>query len=199
VKVNIISPTIQEFNGERFYLCGHYFQHKGKRLHVAVWRYHDGEIPKGYHVHHKDQDRSNNQIENLELMVGNLHQSMHASSRDEYNHKHINDIRTLAAEWHGSKEGRAWHSKHAKETWENAEMHDYVCVSCGKTFQSRNNYGEKENTFCSNACKSYFRRHSGVDNEQRACSYCGKLFAVNKYSKQSCCSQECAVKKRWGK
>ena len=75
MKVTVISPTIQEFNGERFYLCGNYFQHKGKRLHVAVWKYHNGDIPKGYHIHHIDEDRTNNQIENLTQVEASWHSS----------------------------------------------------------------------------------------------------------------------------
>ena len=31
-----------------------------KRLHRCVWEYYNGEIPKGYHIHHKDNDKSNN-------------------------------------------------------------------------------------------------------------------------------------------
>lgn len=77
MQVSKISDTIQEFAGERFYLCGLYFQRKGKRLHREVWKYHRGEIPKGFHVHHKDGDRSNNQIENLLLVEKSEHLSMH--------------------------------------------------------------------------------------------------------------------------
>lgn len=196
--VKVISPTIQEFNGERFYLCGNYFQHKGKRLHVAVWRFYNGDIPKGYHVHHKDQNRANNELDNLELVESYIHISRHSSSRVEYNQKHIKDMRELASEWHGSEAGRAWHSVHAKETWENMPEHEYVCTSCGKKFTSRHIYGE-QNTFCSNACKTYYRAHSGIDDVERVCPVCGKTFKANKYSKKECCSRECAVKKRWNK
>lgn len=77
MQVSRISDTIQEFAGERFYLCGLYFQRKGKRLHREAWKYHRGEIPKGFHVHHKDGDRSNNQIENLLLVEKSEHLSMH--------------------------------------------------------------------------------------------------------------------------
>ena len=48
MQVSRISDTIQEFAGERFYLCGLYFQRKGNRLHREVWKYHRGEIPKGF-------------------------------------------------------------------------------------------------------------------------------------------------------
>ena len=69
MEVKVISNTVQKFNGESYYLCGQYFQRKGKRLHRTVWEFHNGTIPKGYHVHHKDGNRSNNAIENLTLML----------------------------------------------------------------------------------------------------------------------------------
>lgn len=201
MKVRIISPTIQEFDGERFYLCGNYFQHRGKRLHIAVWKYHNGEIPKGYHVHHADEDRSNNQIENLRLLPASMHAGFHNSKekRGDYQQKHIKDMQTLAAEWHGSDAGRQWHQKHAKEMWDNAEPIKYICTECGKEFESMNRYGPDGNRFCSDKCRAAFRRHTGADDVDRVCAYCGKTFRTNKYSKAKCCSCECAVKRRWNK
>lgn len=199
MQVEVLSDTIQIFNGERFYLCGKYFQHQGKRLHVAVWKFHNGEIPKGYHVHHIDENRSNNQIENLMLVESFIHLSVHASEREEYNKNHIKDMRELASEWHGSEAGKAWHSIHAKETWAAKKERSYVCSECGKEFTTRHDYGEEQNTFCSNACRTKHRAKSGVDNEERICAYCGKAFITNKYTKRACCSRECAVKKRWNK
>lgn len=201
MKVRVISSTIQEFDGERFYLCGNYFQHRGKRLHVAVWKYHNGDIPKGYHVHHIDEDRSNNQIENLKLMESGMHSSLHQNSEDRkaYQQKHIKDMRELATEWHRSEEGRKMHSRLAKKQWENAGLITYACTECGKEFQSKHRYGPNENHFCSNNCKAAFRRHNRTDDVDRVCAYCGKTFKVNRYSKAECCSRDCAVKRRWNK
>ena len=198
MEVKVISPTIQEFDGERFYLCGNYFQHQGKRLHIAVWKYHNGDIPKGYHVHHIDEDRSNNQIDNLYLFPAGMHSSWHQKGREKYQQKHIKDMQKLASEWHKSDEGRKMHSRIAKGQWENAEPITYVCTECGMEFQSLHHYGD-ENHFCSNKCKAAFRRHNKTDDVDRVCAYCGKTFRVNKYSKAECCSRECAVKKRWNK
>src|SRR4249920_1704457 len=69
----VISPTIQEFAGDRYYLCGKYFQNVRGRLHLAVWRLHRGEVPPGHHIHHKDDDRSNNDLENLECLTVQEH------------------------------------------------------------------------------------------------------------------------------
>ena len=196
----IISDTIQEFNGVRYYRCGNYFQNNGKRLHVAIWESCNGTVPKGYHVHHKDGDRSNNDIANLQLMISNMHLSLHARApeRAEYNQRHIKDIRELAAEWHRSPEGIAWHSQHAKEMWQNKPPKEYTCTECGEGFITYNTYGDG-NIFCSNKCKSAHRRSLAVDNEARECVYCKRRFVTNKYSKAKCCSRECAVKNRWNK
>lgn len=48
-----------------------------KLLHRVIWEDNYGEIPKGYVVHHKDEDKLNNDIENLELMSLKEHGSMH--------------------------------------------------------------------------------------------------------------------------
>ena len=51
-----------------------------KRLHVYVWEHYNGEVPKGYHIHHKDHDKNNNEIENLVLLSASEHASLHGDS-----------------------------------------------------------------------------------------------------------------------
>jgi hypothetical protein len=45
--------------------------------HRMVWREHYGEIPPRKHVHHKDGDKLNNHINNLELIDPTPHARMH--------------------------------------------------------------------------------------------------------------------------
>lgn len=52
-------------------------EHYKKLLHRVIWEEHYGEIPKGYVVHHKDGNKLNNDIENLELMSLKEHGNMH--------------------------------------------------------------------------------------------------------------------------
>ena len=160
MEVQIISKTVQKFNGESFYLCGSYFQHKGKRLHRTVWEYHNGEIPEGYHVHHKDGNRCNNDISNLILLQGSIHLSRHMQSdqRRAAARESIKHAVKAAPAWHRSDAGKEWHSKHSKEAWENKGYITYVCTYCGKQFNSRKVYGESQNHFCHNNCRAAFRR-----------------------------------------
>ena len=51
-----------------------------RSLHRDVWEFHNGKIPAGHHIHHKDEDKSNNSIDNLECIDGGKHSRLfHAS------------------------------------------------------------------------------------------------------------------------
>lgn len=46
--------------------------------HIIVWEKHNGEIPKGFHIHHKNGDKLDNRIDNLEMMSASEHTRLHA-------------------------------------------------------------------------------------------------------------------------
>lgn len=164
-RVNVLSPTSQEFRGIKYYKCGFYFQRKGRRLHRVVWEHHRGSIPKGYHVHHADRDRSHNQIENLELLTAYSHLSLHGDP----NARVSENARKLAAAWHGSDEGRKWHSEH----WQRniaprmAERVTLSCKICGKDFEARRVFAGRTK-FCSNNCKAKdLRKRRAADRAEK--------------------------------
>src|SRR3954464_10422704 len=71
----VISPTIQEHNGVRYYRrkTG-YFRSGGigvkpEVLSRVVWRERHGNIPHGWEMHHKDEDLSRNSYDNLECLA----------------------------------------------------------------------------------------------------------------------------------
>lgn len=182
----IVNDTTQSFLGENFYLCGNYFQRNGKRLHIAVWTHHNGEIPKGFHVHHKDRNRANNSIGNLELLPASVHMALHQEGRClEFS----DNARKAAAEWHGSDEGREWHKQQYKKHCAAALSKRVLrkCLCCGKEFP-----GKSFSKFCSNNCKSKYRRLTGADLETRWCVVCGAEFSTNRYGKTKTCSKQCA-------
>ena len=169
-----------------------------ERLHCYVWRYYNGEIPAGYHIHHMDEDKDHNEIENLNLVMGTAHTQLHSKKRAVENYEAvcknlIENAVPKAAEWHGSEEGRLWHSAHAKHTVENARDKEFVCECCGKHFTGKP-FGQHK--FCTNACKTRARFQSGVDDEKRICVVCGGEFIANKYSSKRCCSSECSLRLR---
>ena len=152
----VISPTIQEFDGLRYYLCGRYFQRKGVRLHRKVWEKNNGPIPDGYHVHHKNEDRTNNAPSNLELLPSPEHLGgRHGEASAERGRESIGKANDAASVWHGTDEGRRWHSEHYERHLRSklAEWVDVVCHECGAIWQTRfanSSYAK----FCSGACKA---------------------------------------------
>ena len=66
----------------------------------------------------------------------------------------------------------------------------YICKQCGEEFESTK-VGSK---FCSNKCRSKWRREQGLDNEERECVVCGNKFKINKYKKRKTWSRSCSCK-----
>jgi endogenous inhibitor of DNA gyrase (YacG/DUF329 family) len=163
------------------------------RLHEEIWKSIHGPIPPGHHIHHSDGDHLNNDPTNLECITKADHHKHHgAQPASPRKRAHLDRIRPLAADWHRSEEGRAWHSEHGKATWQNRQTTERICEQCGSTYQSITMRGADR--FCSNKCKSAWRRSAGLDNETRTCAHCGQPFTVNRYSRARTCSGKCA----WG-
>lgn len=193
----------QEFNGINFYQTNpnDYFRHvvgnTSILMHRYVWEYYNCPIPKGYHIHHRDGNKANNDISNLELIKGTEHVKLHGRllTDEEREWRRQNVVKNAvpkAVEWHKSETGSEWHKEHIRAQREKGLFKkSLVCDNCGLQYVGE---PKKPHNFCSNACKSAFRRKSGVDNIEKTCVICGKIFTSNKYSKAFCCSRSCAVK-----
>ena len=166
-----------------------------KRIHRYVWEKERGPIPEGFHIHHINHDKSDNRIENLELVKANEHHKYHGEIRaiTDYDKlvKNLEEVaRPKASEWHGSAEGLEWHKKQYEATKD--KLHEKVALTCDHCGEEFSNI--KRTRFCSNKCKSAWRRESGIDNEIRVCVECGNEFTINKYKKTQCCSRSCSNK-----
>lgn len=183
----------QTHHGKKFYLdkkTGYWISTTCPKIraHVWVWKSNHGEIKKGLHIHHKDGNKSNNEIENLESITVKEHVSRHRDEERIANSiLNMHRIRPLTKEWHASKEGLEWHRQHGLKTWEERSPFTISCKKCGKKSETKTFHQD----FCSNACKSSWRRQEGIDNEERQCVICKKKFKVNKYAKTRCCSRKC--------
>ena len=197
-------PKHQYFDGQTFTRdehTGYYLATKGKprkRMHIYVWEYYHSEVPKGYEVHHRDGNKANNDISNLQLVKPQEHQEIHRKmlNEEEREWRRNNLAKTArpkASEWHKSEDGRAWHRQQYEKTKDKLhQTEEHVCVVCGKTFM-----GIRQAKYCSNACKSADRRKQGLNNEERVCEVCGKSFITDKYRKASTCSRQCRGILKW--
>ena len=173
MEVTKISSTVQKFDGKSYYLCGQYFQRKGVRLHRRVWEYHNGEIPAGCHIHHKDGDRSNNDVGNLELLPGREHSSLHMREPDrrEASRASIEIARKFACEWHGSAQGLEWHSRRGKANWVGKEYYTRRCDWCGEEYRTRDLGHKSGQHFCCSRHRSlatqWRLKHDGKTNYPR--------------------------------
>lgn len=181
-----------------YYLCTKNVNGRRERLHRAVWSYYNGEIPKGYHVHHVDENKENNDISNLQLIISKDHESYHGSEPEHIKIlvKSLPLAREKARIWHKSDEGRNVHSKTAKISYEKMSTVIKTCETCGNEFRVKA-IKQVDSRFCSNACKSAWRRKEGLDDETKKCLHCGKDFTSNKYDQVKTCSKSCAAKLRW--
>jgi hypothetical protein len=195
-----LKHNVQEFNSikyykktEGYYKADYKLFGKTKYMHRDVWEFYNGKIKKGFHVHHLDHDKSNNDIINLQLISHSEHSKLHGIERKgtENAIEHMNNIRPLSKKWHKSEEGRMFHSKIGKIAWE-TEKQTYNCALCNKVFE-RHACANKKG-FCSPYCQSQYRRKMGLDNERRICKICENSFECDKYVKKKTCSRLCANK-----
>lgn len=156
------------FNGDKYRWDGKYYfpckgTKTGKRLHVAVWEYHNGHVvPEGCEIHHRDHNRRNNNIENLECLTIIEHRKHHANDKPTKRVlKHLDKIRPKAAAWHRSPEGRKWHSEHAARQIKNRDPHIRTCQDCNKEFLTKTFKAK----YCSNNCKARGRRRELRGNQ----------------------------------
>lgn len=167
-----------------------------KRLHRYVYEKEIGTLPKGrgFNIHHKDGDKKNNDISNLELMTNSKHQKEHGEKKAKENPDFFVNFQkkgiAAAPEWHRSKEGRKWHAEHYENNIKNIMQETEIrnCLNCNKEFEAKKHFKGK---YCTNSCKTKYRRKNKLDNINKNCSVCGKMFNSNKYDKTETCSNEC--------
>ena len=163
-----------------------------RSLHRQMWYDAYGEIPVGYQVHHKDRNAFNNTLNNFELKESKWHASYHAKEKVERDPNFFKEFQkkgiAVAPLWHKSEIGREWHKQNAKNMGLATLTYGLKkCDNCNKEFTLKSKNGR----FCSNACKSAWRRKNNPDMAPFNCLTCGKEYITLKYLPVKYCSKEC--------
>jgi hypothetical protein len=78
------------YGSQRYTLrsVGYYAATTGRRgyMHRHVWEDTHGPIPQGYDVHHRNHDRCDNRLSNLELIEKSEHTRRHALEKTRSKH-----------------------------------------------------------------------------------------------------------------
>lgn len=187
--VETVNDTKKIFNGYKFYK-----NKKGRflctiSLHRFLWMYLNGEIPDDCDIHHKDFNKDNNSVDNLQLLTKEEHKKIHLAHKvkrkPEKKSKFICTVcgREYKAVNRGNNTYCSTECKKVAERTRTAEIK--ICEVCGKEFST-----SEDAKFCSKKCLGeYFKRQ-----EVKTCPICGKTFSdvVSKHRKH--CSPECAAK-----
>lgn len=64
-------------------------------IYSLVWKLFNGEVPKGYVIHHKDHNKLNDRLDNLELMTVEEHNKHHHTGlkHSKETKKHMSEIK----------------------------------------------------------------------------------------------------------
>jgi hypothetical protein len=78
----------QMFNGKKYSLrnIGYFGLTHGERrlIHREMWEFYNGKIPDNHDIHHKDFNKHNNVIENLELIAKDEHARRYSSGSNQF-------------------------------------------------------------------------------------------------------------------
>lgn len=125
-----------EWGGKRWYHTQHYFVDRtGKLLHRAIYESVRGPIPEGYQVHHKDENKTNNDPSNLVALSPSDHMKQH-------------ELRGAAAPDFDKRIG-------AMAMWEQRKPKEHSCAECGSNFESTCTRAR----FCSPKCSAKYSYH----------------------------------------
>ena len=128
-------PAWREWQGQRWWYNTKMRRYRGPTgllLAVAVWCWHNGPVPDGYEIHHKNEDPTDDRLENLEAVSIHEHRSHHGPK---------NGAKSATSPSVASGLGAA-------VMWPNREFETRVCIECGDAYQTRSTYS----SYCGKQC-----------------------------------------------
>ena len=146
-------PNAKQSNHRHYYTSHDAWRATPRMVHRDIWKFHNGEIPEGHHIHHADKNFNNNEISNLVCLSSAAHNVEHreersARAKSPEHLAHLDSIRHLANQWHKTEECRAWAREHAKKSLLK-DRPEKPCIICGTMFKPK----IAKASMCSRECK----------------------------------------------
>ena len=152
------------FNGRKYYQTpsGYWlssFPRPTKLLHRAIWEAANGEVPEGCDIHHIDENKSNNSLENLQCLTVSEHCALHARKQGQCPPSVPCLCKQCGKEFLGKHHDAqfcsvACYSKWLRATGKCDETRK--CACCGKEFTCRK---DTPTRFCSSRCAALDREN----------------------------------------
>ena len=158
---------------------GH-FSVGGGGVHRAIWSYFVGEIPNGYVIHHVDENKANNAIENLQCLTKAEHDKIHRQQKLAAREKTF-ICSECGREYREIDNGR-------NKICPDCRRPTKICPICGKEFRPF----KRTARCCSTSCGAKLRYRE--NHVKHVCPWCGKEFEACKNHNRIYCSHSCAMK-----
>lgn len=152
------------YKGKKYYLhkSGYWIRERIRKgqprrrwlLHREVWEDHHGSIPPQCTIHHKDEDKSNWMLENLECLTRSAHTRLHRLK--DLQEGRLEKFKEIGLWLTQSVKGRALR-RAGYDRWRREKPLEVgECEVCGKVMEII----IRTKRFCSQACqkRNYFRR-----------------------------------------
>lgn len=152
----IMYDISMEYKRKKYYITalGYYARdvmrngvRKTYHLHRIIWEEYHGPIPKGFHVHHKDGNRLNNEIKNLDLMPQPQHASLHR--KGEWASGKLNYLLEGQKKFRATEEGKKIIHEAVKRGWLKRKLLLKTCIWCKKEFKTK----APQAKLCSTSCR----------------------------------------------
>ena len=182
---------MDKFEGKEFVMWRGYFRIGNKMLHRLIWEKANGPIPKNHVIHHRDGNKLNNSIENLECLSQAEHSRLHRLEERETLSARMSMNSEKVHAWLHTEKGKKFLSDKARAEFARRPIKDFICQQCNKPFQSKHS---RPVTYCSDNCVMRARWARKADMEDRTCVICSSTFSINRYQLTKTCSFPCRNK-----
>ncbi len=191
-KVEQVDENHQKFDGHLFYKnnSGHF--NCNYSIHRAIWEYYYGEIPEGYDIHHRDENKSNNVISNLQPLTKSEHKTLHNKNVVPKKYTCENCGKIFFSTNTGITKfcSKKCFNENYKKSEENQEIRE--CVICGKKFKV---FKYSVAKCCSPSCISELALKTlhkpQRETLEKTCPVCGEIFKTKINAKF--CSKKCYI------